>query len=148
MADYISFVNWLATGEGQVIIIVKKKKKKKNGCAFDISLLMAIYKSNCLGKSNLMDAISFVLGIKARDLRGVKLKDLIYEVLTSRLSIYLIVANEDRCACDPGEIMVPCATLSCVHIFTPLFPIPNMQRRSLGQRQPLYVSYSTMEILK
>ena len=27
-----------------------------------------------------MDAISFVLGIKARDLRGTKLKDLIYEV--------------------------------------------------------------------
>jgi len=33
-----------------------------------------------IGKSNLMDAISFVLGIKANQLRGTQLKDLIYRV--------------------------------------------------------------------
>lgn len=33
-----------------------------------------------IGKSNLMDAISFVLGVKAAHLRGTNLKDLVYNV--------------------------------------------------------------------
>lgn len=33
---------------------------------------------NGVGKSNLMDAISFVLGIKAREMRSNQLRDLVY----------------------------------------------------------------------
>ncbi|KAL6059836.1 SMC hinge domain-containing protein [Balamuthia mandrillaris] len=40
----------------------------------------AVIGPNGAGKSNLMDAISFVLGVRAHDLRGNKLKDLIYRV--------------------------------------------------------------------
>ena len=35
-------------------------------------------KSPCTGKSNLMDAISFVLGVKSKELRSVQLKELLY----------------------------------------------------------------------
>ena len=59
------------------------KEIVKKNCAVDIMQ----FTTHCLGKSNLMDAISFVVGIKTRDLRGAKLKDLIYEVLTLHLSI-------------------------------------------------------------
>ena len=33
---------------------------------------------NCSGKSNLMDAISFVLGVQSAQLRGAALRDLVY----------------------------------------------------------------------
>ena len=42
------------------------------------SRFTAIIGPNGSGKSNVMDAISFVLGVNSKDLRGSKLKDLIY----------------------------------------------------------------------
>ena len=38
----------------------------------------AVIGPNGAGKSNLMDGISFVVGLNSRDLRGKQLKDLIY----------------------------------------------------------------------
>ena len=36
------------------------------------------------GKSNLMDAVSFVVGLSSKDLRGRQLKDLIYRATTDK----------------------------------------------------------------
>lgn len=40
-----------------------------------------------LGKSNLMDAVSFVLGVQARHMRGSNLSDLIYRPSDSKRNI-------------------------------------------------------------
>jgi structural maintenance of chromosome 1 len=45
----------------------------------------------CLGKSNILDAISFVFGVRSSSLRGVALSDLIHktpEELESNRSVY------------------------------------------------------------
>lgn len=48
----------------------------------------------CAGKSNLMDAISFVVGLQSKDLRGKQLKDLVFKSS----------ADEDICAQFPAKL--------------------------------------------
>lgn len=50
-------------------------------CQYRKGLIIFLY----LGKSNLMDAMSFVLGVQARHMRGSNLSDLIYRLSGSKL---------------------------------------------------------------
>jgi hypothetical protein len=58
------------------------------------------------GKSNLMDAISFVLGLSSKTIRAEKLKDLIFRVEGSSAPVSAAPAR----AIDNGPLSLRCAT--------------------------------------
>ena len=52
------------------------------------------------GKSNLMDAVSFATGVQSKDLRGGKLKDLIYRATTDKGDGAHASARSRRCSAE------------------------------------------------
>lgn len=92
----------------------------------------------CTGKSNLMDAISFVLGLQARHLRGNTLKDLVFKVEgatggPSSASVKLVYVVED------GEVAGKAAGTELV--FTRLITPAGVSTYKLDDKEVTHAAY-------